>query len=123
MRFARSLSLLLLLAAPLAAQARKPAKAADPDKPVKGGGSLPAGWSARTDDEGKEADVKFVTMEKGYHVTLGPATILWRAADKVDGTFHAVALFGSLNLVVPALFPDTRTLVSLLTATFISEAS
>ena len=39
MRFARSLSLLLLLAAPLAAQARKPAKPADPDKPVKGGGS------------------------------------------------------------------------------------
>ena len=34
--------------------------------------------------------------------------------------FHAVALFGCLNLVVPALFPDTRTLVSLLTATFIS---
>jgi hypothetical protein len=27
--------------------------------------------------------------------------------------FHAVALFGCLNLVVPALFPDTRTLYSL----------
>jgi hypothetical protein len=93
MRFARALSLLLLLASPLAAQARKPAKPADPDRPVKGGGSLPAGWSARTDDDGKEADVKFVTMDKGYHVTLGPATILWRAADKVDAPFHAVALF------------------------------
>jgi hypothetical protein len=93
MRFARSLSLLLLLASPLAAQARKPAKPADPDRPVKGGGSLPAGWSARTDDDGKEADVKFVTMDKGYHVTLGPATILWRAADKVDAPFRAVALF------------------------------
>ena len=93
MRFARLLSLLLLLASPLAAQARKAAKPADPDRPVKGGGSLPAGWSARTDDEGKEPDVKFVTMDKGYHVTLGPATILWRVTDKVDGTFHAVALF------------------------------
>lgn len=30
--------------------------------------------------------------------------------------FHAVALFGCLNLVVPALFPDTRTLISLLVA-------
>ncbi len=30
--------------------------------------------------------------------------------------FHAVALFGCLNLVVPALFPDTRTLYSLLIA-------
>ncbi len=31
--------------------------------------------------------------------------------------FHGVALFGCLNLVVPALFPDTRTLYSLLIAT------
>lgn len=30
--------------------------------------------------------------------------------------FHGVALFGCLNLVVPALFPDTRTLWSLLIA-------
>lgn len=30
--------------------------------------------------------------------------------------FHGVALFGCLNLVVPALFPDTRTLYSLLIA-------
>ena len=30
--------------------------------------------------------------------------------------FHGVALFGCLNLVVPALFPDTRTLTSLLVA-------
>ena len=34
--------------------------------------------------------------------------------------FHGVALFGCLNLVVPALFPDTRTLVSLLVATAIT---
>jgi hypothetical protein len=34
--------------------------------------------------------------------------------------FHAVALFGCLNLVVPAIFPDTRTLVSLLVATAIT---
>jgi hypothetical protein len=31
--------------------------------------------------------------------------------------FHGVALFGCLNLVVPALFPDTRTMTSLLVAT------
>ena len=34
--------------------------------------------------------------------------------------FHGVALFGCLNLVVPALFPDTRTLYSLLIATAIT---
>src|SRR4029077_2412249 len=93
MRFVRSVSMLLLLAAPLAAQAKKGTKTADPDQLVKGGGNLPAGWSAQTDEKGKEADVKFVVMDKGYHVTLGPATILWRAADKTDGSFHAVALF------------------------------
>lgn len=31
--------------------------------------------------------------------------------------FHGIALFGCLNLVVPALFPDTRTMTSLLVAT------
>ena len=34
--------------------------------------------------------------------------------------FHGVALFGCLNLVVPALFPDTRTLTSLIVATAIT---
>jgi hypothetical protein len=34
--------------------------------------------------------------------------------------FHAVALFGCLALVVPALFPDTRTLTSLVAATAIT---
>lgn len=37
--------------------------------------------------------------------------------------FHAVALFGCLNLVVPALFPNTRTLYSLLVATGITVAA
>ncbi len=93
MRFARSVALLLLLAAPLAAQAKKGTKPADRDKAVTGGGNLPPAWSAQTDTKNKEADVKFVVMDKGYHVTLGPATILWRATDKVDGPFHVVALF------------------------------
>jgi len=97
MRLAHSLPLLLLVATPLAAQVTKGAKSADPDNPIKGGGSLPAGWSARTDEKGKQSDVKFVTMDKGYHVTLGPATILWRAADKVAGAFHAAALFTQMK--------------------------
>jgi len=37
--------------------------------------------------------------------------------------FHAVTLFSCLNLVVPALLPDTRTLVSLLTAAGIASLS
>jgi hypothetical protein len=34
--------------------------------------------------------------------------------------FHGLALFGCLNLIVPALVPNTRTLTSLLTATAIT---
>ena len=37
----------------------------------------------------------------------------WRSLASI---FHGITLFGCLNLVVPALFPDTRTLISLLAA-------
>jgi hypothetical protein len=38
-------------------------------------------------------------------------------------TFHGITLFGCLNLVIPALFPDTRTLISLLAAAAIAVVS
>jgi hypothetical protein len=87
---------LTLAAAPQAAgQAQtKPAKAAaDPDRSVAGGGSFPRGWTGRTDTKGKEADIKFVIMDPGWHITLGPASLLYRPTDKVDGAFTATALF------------------------------
>jgi Family of unknown function (DUF5924)/Protein of unknown function (DUF2914) len=37
----------------------------------------------------------------------------WRALASI---FHGITLFGCLNLVIPALFPDTRTLWSLIAA-------
>jgi hypothetical protein len=37
----------------------------------------------------------------------------WRT---LAALFHGITLFGCLNLVIPALFPDTRTLYSLLAA-------
>jgi len=87
-RFA--LAALAVLAAPLAAQQ----KAADPDKPVQGGGTLPAGWSARTDRDAAMDNVKFVTMgPTGLHVTTGPAVILWKDTDKAAGGFHTEAVF------------------------------
>src|SRR5215213_4143200 len=66
---------------------------ADPDKAVQGGGALPPGWSARTDKEGQTANIKFVTMAPGYHLTLGPATILYRKQDMANGPFHTLAKF------------------------------
>jgi hypothetical protein len=41
----------------------------------------------------------------------------WRA---LASAFHGITLFGSLNLVIPAIFPDTRTLVTLLFAAAIA---
>lgn len=75
---------LALVAAPLAAQGGR-----DPDMAVAGGGALPTGWSSRLDARtANAADLKFVTMGPGLHVTSGPATILWRDADRTDGKFH-----------------------------------
>jgi hypothetical protein len=86
------LALALSNAPALMAQSANAARE-DPDKPVQGGGSLPAGWSARPDKEGQEANVKFVAMEPGYHLTLGPATILYRQKDNAKGPFHTLAKF------------------------------
>jgi hypothetical protein len=50
---------------------------------------LPVGWSARLDNAQMAlADVKFVTMGPGLHLTTGPHVILWREADRTDGRFH-----------------------------------
>ena len=91
-----ALATALLLPGPADAQS-KPARAAakptaDPDRAVGGGGDLPRGWAARTDTRGKEADIKFAVMDPGWHITLGPAALLYRPADKVDGAFTATAL-------------------------------
>ena len=56
-------------------------------------GSLPAGWSARPDGNGDRTQIKFVTMEPGYHLTLGPASILYRSEDRATGPFHTLATF------------------------------
>src|SRR2546430_9482487 len=53
----------------------------DPDAKIAGGGTLPAGWHARTDKNRPLADAKIQTMGTGLHTTLGPAVILWREPD------------------------------------------
>lgn len=79
----------------VAALALAPATAisaqADPDRAVAGGGTLPAGWNARTDRNQPMTNVKFAAMADGFHFTLGPAAIFWRATDSVSVGFHGVA--------------------------------
>jgi hypothetical protein len=88
-----ALSVLVLAAAPLAAQM----KDNDPDRKAQGG-ELPAGWTGRTDREAaKLADARFVTMGPGYHVTSGPAAIYWKNANDVTGPFTASATFTQMK--------------------------
>jgi len=80
---------LLAAAAPLAAQGHQHA---DPDRAAAGGGTLPAGWHARPDRAGADmAGLRFAPMAPGWHVTTGPAVILWRDADAATGEFTASA--------------------------------
>jgi len=65
----------------------------DADKKVEGGGKLPAGWSARTDKDAPITNVKFVKMGEGWHVTLGPAAVIYREADKASGNYTVSATF------------------------------
>ncbi|HVX88470.1 MAG TPA: hypothetical protein VG940_06040 [Gemmatimonadales bacterium] len=84
----------LTLSTGLAAQqpAAAAAHAADPDRMVQGTG-LPAGWNGRTDRGQPLTAAKFEAMGTGWHVTTGPAVILWRAADRANGAFHTLATF------------------------------
>ena len=65
----------------------------DPDRAVSGGGTMPAGWNARTDGNAPLTNVKFEIMNPGQHVTLGPAAIFWRDADTTSGSYSVEATF------------------------------
>ena len=73
----------------------------DADKTVEGGGKLPAGWSARTDKDAPVTNVKFAKMGEGWHVTLGPAVVLYRETDKASGDYQASATFNQSKYQYP----------------------
>lgn len=88
---------LALIQSPFAAAQSTEQTQQDSDHAVQGGGALPAGWSARPDGTGDLKSVKFVTMEPGYHLTLGPATLLYRKSDRANGPFHTLATFHQMK--------------------------
>jgi hypothetical protein len=94
--FISGLGLTLLGAASASAQSDR-AQKDHSDHGVEGGGTLPSGWSARPDGTGDPKSVKFVTMSPGYHITLGPATILYRKSDRANGPFHTLATFHQMK--------------------------
>src|SRR2546430_1557243 len=86
------LSILMLFAVSVSPTVRLSGQG-DPDRAVAGGGSVPAGYHARTDRNAPLTNVKVVTMGSGTHFTLGPAVIVWRDADTASGGYHVVASF------------------------------
>jgi hypothetical protein len=84
----RAVAVLWFLAgSALAAQRSDSAKSASPAS----AGAPPAGWTLRADANGDSSDIRFSVMEPGYHLTLGPAVILYRQKDRVTGPFHTLA--------------------------------
>ena len=80
----KKLMVVMLAAAPLAAQVQQEAKAWAP----------PAGWAVSTDKAANAADTRFQTMGSGFHVTSGPAAIYFNQANQGTGAFTANASFG-----------------------------
>jgi len=64
----------------------------DPDKAVAGGGAVVEGWHARP-DRGTIDNLNFRTMGPGYHVTTGPAVIVWTDANRATGTYSVAGSF------------------------------
>ncbi len=96
MRSLLSTLALLVFAAPLAAQ--KPQGRDDDPTHKVAGGTVPAGWTVRVDDKDavrgmSSANLKFVGMGTGYHVTAGPAAILYNPNDVVTGNYTVHASF------------------------------
>jgi opacity protein-like surface antigen len=75
----------------------------DADK-MQGGGSLPAGWSARLDNGSTTPDgVKITASGGALHFQSGPAGIYYKAADKAAGTYTVSASFTQME---PAAHPE-----------------
>jgi len=57
-------------------------------------GTLPQGWQARFDRANASmANVTFVEVDGGHHVTLGPSGIFYNPEHTASGQFHARATF------------------------------
>jgi hypothetical protein len=57
------------------------------------GGAFPEGWSARVDRDQPVEDVVFATMGDGFHVTTGPAAVLYNPAWMHSGDYAVAARF------------------------------
>jgi len=64
---------------------------------------VPAGWKARIDGNQSasapdaNANLKFVAMGKGFHITGGPGAIFWDPAHTVKGSYTVKATFALMK--------------------------
>ena len=59
----------------------------DPDRAVKGGGSLPEGWNVRP-DRGTADQIKLTITGDVYHFAMGPAGTFYRSAGTKSGNYQ-----------------------------------
>ncbi|HTE46961.1 MAG TPA: hypothetical protein VK636_17060 [Gemmatimonadaceae bacterium] len=101
MRTALGVLTALVIAAPLAAQAR----AGDPTTQVKGTGKMPASWQMRFDPTpaGRPAptpdQVVFEKVDGGFNFTSGPAAIYYNPKDMGKGEYAVSATFSQKKSV------------------------
>ena len=69
------------------------ANAQDANRAVAGGGISVAGWMGAADGGASVSDSKFAKEGNGFHVTTGPATTFWNAANKASGDYTVKATF------------------------------
>jgi hypothetical protein len=65
----------------------------DASRSVAGGGISVAGWMGASDNGANVNDSKFTKEGNGFHITTGPATTYWNAANKASGDYTVKATF------------------------------
>ncbi|RMH15320.1 MAG: hypothetical protein D6701_10145 [Gemmatimonadetes bacterium] len=76
------------MAAPLLARPAAAQEEMDADRAVAGGGALPAGFEGRTDRGQGFENVRFEIKDGLYHISVGPAVVLYRPEHTASGTYR-----------------------------------
>ena len=82
----------------LGALSTNPTVSAAQSRPSTAPAKVPPGWVARPDAGGSSAEVQLAEMKPGFHITTGPATIVFDSTMRASGNWRLEA---TLNLFNP----------------------